>query len=326
MKNRLFGNSGIEVSEIGLGCWQLGGTDWGAVDESVALGILHAVADSGVTFFDTADVYGGGQSERLVGRFLKERQGSFFVATKLGRGGEMYPDGYTRASVRAAVDASLGRLGVEAIDLMQLHCVPTAVLREGSVFGWLEELKNDGKIRLSGASVESMEEAEICLGHGAASLQIIFNIFRQKPAEEILGMAAAQGAGIIVRLPFASGLLSGAVTAGRTFSENDHRSYNRNGESFNVGETFAGLSMDKGVDLMEDVKALVPPGLALPGFALRWILDHPAVSTVIPGATKVEQVAGNAGASSLDPLPLDVHTRLREFYSTKVLPHLRGPN
>jgi len=326
MKIRRFGNSGFEVSEIGLGCWQLGGADWGDVNESLALEILQAAADSGVTFFDTADVYGGGRSENLLGRFLKERKGPFFVATKLGRGGNMYPDGYTRESVRAAVDASLGRLGVGWLDLIQLHCVPTQVLRDGRVFGWLEELKTEGKIRLFGASVESMEEAAICLGQGASSLQIIFNIFRQKPVEEILGLAAAQGAGIIVRLPFASGLLSGAVTSGRTFSENDHRSYNRNGEFFNVGETFAGLPLEKGIELMEDVKALVPPGLSLPGFALRWILDHPAVSTVIPGATKVEQVAGNAGASLLDPLPLEVHTKLREFYHSQVLPLLRGPN
>lgn len=326
MKNRHFGNSGIEVSEIGLGCWQLGGKDWGAVDEKVALGILHAAAESGVTFLDTADVYGGGHSENLVGRFLKDRKTPFFVATKLGRGGEMYPDGYTKAAVHAAVEASLGRLGVDVLDLIQLHCVPTEVLREGRVFGWLEELKQAGKIRLFGASVESMEEANICLGHGAASLQIIFNIFRQKPVEEILGLAAAQGTGIIVRLPFASGLLSGAVTAGRTFSENDHRQYNRNGEFFNVGETFAGLPLEAGFELMEDVKALIPQGMTLPEFALRWILDHPAVSTVIPGATKVEQAAGNARASAVDPLPLDTHSKLRELYYTKVLPELRGPN
>ena len=326
MKNRQFGNSGIEVSEIGLGCWQLGGKDWGALDESVALGILHAAADSGVTFIDTADVYGGGHSEKLVGRFLKERKGSFFVATKLGRGAGMYPNGYTREAVRAAVDGSLSRLGVDVLDLIQLHCVPTEVLREGHVFAWLEELKTDGKIRLLGASVESMEEAAICLGQGAASLQIIFNIFRQKPVEEILGLAAAQGVGIIVRLPFASGLLSGAVIAGRTFSENDHRHYNRNGECFNVGETFAGLPLETGLELMENVKALMPESMTLPEFALRWVLDHPAVSTVIPGATKVEQAAGNAKASAMDPLPLDVHSKLRELYYTKVLPQLRGPN
>ncbi len=326
MKNRRFGNSGIEVSEIGLGCWQLGGKDWGAVDESAAFGILNAAADSGVTFIDTADVYGGGHSEKLVGRFLKDRKSHFFVATKLGRGGGMYPDGYTREAMRGAVDASLGRLGVEAIDLIQLHCVPAAVLKEGSVFAWLKELKKEGKIRLFGASVESMEEAAICLDHGAESLQIIFNIFRQKPVEEMLGLAAAQGAGVIVRLPFASGLLSGAVTAGRTFPENDHRQYNRNGEFFNVGETFAGLPLETGFDLMEDVKALVPPGMTLPEFALRWILDHPAVSTVIPGASKVEQAAGNSKASSMEPLPMDVHSKLRQLYYTKVLPHLRGPN
>ncbi len=296
------------------------------MDETVAMAILHAAADAGVTFLDTADVYGGGHSENLVGRFLNERKTPFFVATKLGRGGGMYPDGYTRDAVRSAVEASLHRLGVDVLDLIQLHCVPTDVLREGSVFGWLDELKQDGKIRLFGASVESMEEAAICLGHGAASLQIIFNIFRQKPVEEILGLASAQGAGIIVRLPFSSGLLSGAVTAGRTFSENDHRHYNRNGEFFNVGETFAGLPLETGLELMDDVEALMPRGMTLPDFALRWILDHPAVSTVIPGATKVEQAAGNARASSMDPLPLDVHTKLRELYYTKVLLQLRGPN
>lgn len=229
MHERIFNGTNRQVSEMGLGCWQLGGSDWGDLDDATALGILRAAVESGTTFFDTADVYGGGRSETLIGRFLKESGAGkeIFVATKLGRG-KMYPDGYTEAAVREATEASLRRLGVDALDLTQLHCVPPGVLRQGEVFGWLRKLKAEGKIRAFGASVESDAEALLCLEQeGLSSLQIIFNLFRQKPAAEVFPTAKEKNVAIIVRLPLASGLLSGKMKKDTRFSENDHRTYNR---------------------------------------------------------------------------------------------------
>ncbi len=249
MKTRLFNDTGRAVSEVGLGCWQLGGADWGNVGEAEALEILNAAADAGVTFLDTADVYGDGRSERLIGRFLRERKDGFFVATKLGRTGDLFPDHYTEAGVRAATEASLRRLELDAVDLTQLHCVPIEVLRQGEIFQWLRRLASEGKIHGFGASVESMEEAEVCMAQeGIESLQIIFNIFRQKPAETLFAEAMRKHVAIIVRLPLASGLLSGNLRKESTFPGNDHRNYNRDGQKFNVGETFAGLQYEKGVE------------------------------------------------------------------------------
>jgi aryl-alcohol dehydrogenase-like predicted oxidoreductase len=210
MNTRPFGKTTAQVSEIGLGCWQLGGADWGNLDDQRAFDILNSAADAGITFLDTADVYGTGRSEALIGQFLKQRKGSFFVATKLGRMSDLYPDKYTEAGVRAATDASLQRLGVETLDLTQLHCVPPQVLQRGEVFDWLRRLQRDGKIKQFGASVESMEEAQVCLAQeGLCSLQIIFNVFRQKPIHTLFTEAKQKHVGIIVRLPLASGLLSG---------------------------------------------------------------------------------------------------------------------
>lgn len=326
MNQRTFGIAERQVSEIGLGCWQLGGSDWGNVDDAAAFAILHTAADAGVTFLDTADVYGNGRSESLIGKFLKERGNDFFVATKLGRMPDLYPDHYSEAGVRAATEASLRRLGVETLDLTQLHCVPPAVLEDGEIFDWLRKLRDEGKIRNFGASVESMTEAEICLRQeGLCSLQIIFNVFRQKPAEAIFARARQQQVGIIVRLPLASGLLSGRMTAGQSFAANDHRSYNRDGQAFNVGETFAGLPFEKGVALADELKPLVPDGMTMADMAQRWILDHEAVSTVITGASRPAQATANARVSTLPPLPADLHRSLRGFYETEVAPHIRGP-
>lgn len=326
MNFRDFGKTGEKVSEIGLGCWQLGGADWGDVDDDAALRILHEAVDGGVTFLDTANVYGGGRSEALIGKFLKQRPGSLFVATKAGRE-SMYPDGYTREALQSAVDSSLERLGTDSLDLLQLHCIPAKILEQGEIFSWLDDLKTSGKIRHFGASVESVHEAELSLKHpGLSSLQIIFNIFRQTPAETLLSQAAASRISIIVRLPFASGLLSGAVTAGRTFPENDHRNYNRNGEHFNVGETFAGLPMDVGLELTQQLDLFRPEGLTPAQFALRWILDHPEVTTVIPGASKPSQASANNSASSLPGLPKELHEQLADFFRRKVKPALRGPD
>jgi len=247
MNKRSFGKTPTQVSEIGLGCWQLGGADWGNLDDQRAFDILEAAADSGITFLDTADVYGNGRSETLIGKFLKRQSKKFFIATKLGRRSDLYPDKYTEAGVRAATEASLRRLGVEALDLTQLHCVPPQVLQRGEIFDWLRALQREGKIINFGASVESMDEAKVCLAQeGLCSLQIIFNLFRQKPARAIFAEAQQKRVGIIVRLPLASGLLAGKMTKTQQFAATDHRTYNRDGAAFNVGETFAGLPFEKG--------------------------------------------------------------------------------
>jgi len=311
-------------TEIGLGCWQLGG-GWGKPwNDDTARDILQSAYDNGTRFIDTADVYGDGASERSVGRFVKNHP-DCFVATKLGRQG-IYPDGYTRESLRAATLASLDRLGLDRLNLTQLHCVPPAVLREGKVFDWLREQQRDGLIERFGASVESVEEGLVCLEQeGLASLQIIFNIFRQKPLEELLPKAQAKGVGIIVRLPLASGLLGGKITLETKFGAGDHRNFNRDGAQFNVGETFAGLPYAKGVELADALKSLVPDGLNMAQMSLRWILDHEAVTVVIPGASSPAQARANAAISSLPPLPVGLHTGLAAFYQEKVRDHIRGP-
>jgi len=326
MNFRLFDHTGVAVSEIGLGTWQLGGADWGEVDEGRALGTLRAAVASGVNFFDTADVYGLGRSEELIGRFLKESSERIFVATKLGRFPEPgWPANFSLAALRAHTEGSLRRLGVEAIDLTQLHCIPSEVLRDGEIFESLRALRREGKIRSFGVSVETDEEALICLEQeGLASLQIIFNIFRQKPLE-FFAQAKAKGVALVVRLPLASGLLSGKFTKATKFPETDHRSYNRDGQAFNVGETFAGLPFEKGVELSEALRALVPKGMTMAQLALRWILDFDAVTVIIPGASSPRQAEANATASKLAPLSESLHTQLREFYETQVAVNIRGP-
>ena len=326
MNTRDFTNSGRQVSEIGLGCWQLGGSDWGAIDEQACFAILSAAVDAGVNFLDTADVYGGGRSESVIGRFLKQTGHDIFVATKLGRAGELYPDHYSEATLRAATEASLTRLDVETLDLTQLHCVPTEILRRGEIFEWLRKLRDEGKIRHFGASVESMDEALLCLEQpGLSSLQIIFNLFRQKPVDFLFPAALAENVAIIVRLPLASGVLAGNFSAATVFPENDHRNYNRDGQAFNVGETFAGLPYPKAFELADALKPLLPAGLTLAQMAQRWILDHPAVTTVITGASRPSQVSANAGASALPSLSEELHGTLRDFYQHEVSTHIRGP-
>ena len=326
MNLRQFGKSALKVPEIGLGCWQLGGgwrDDW---DDAVAQQTLENAHAAGVRFIDTADVYGDGASERSIGSFLRERQPEgLVVATKLGRAG-IYPDGYTRESLREATLRSLDRLGVASLDLTQLHCVPTAVLRRGEVFEWLRELQQEGLVKRWGASVESVEEGLICLEQeGLASLQVIFNVFRQKPAEELLPQAAAKGVGIIVRLPLASGLLGGKITRATTFRADDHRHFNRDGAHFNVGDTYAGLELARGIGATERVANLLPPSMTMAQMALRWILDHPEVSVVIPGASSPAQVQGNVSASALAPLPAALHAALAQVYRDEVRDHIRGP-
>lgn len=327
MKYRNFGDSNTLVSEVGLGTWQIGGS-WGEVSDDRALHILQTAADNGVNFFDTADVYGDGRSEKLIGQFLKttKKDREIFVATKLGRGSEPgWPDNFTMDAMRAHVEASLKRLGVPQLDLIQLHCIPTEVMRKGEVFDNLRTLQSEGKIRQFGASVESMEEALICLEQeGLASLQIIFNIFRQKPITELFNAALNKKVALVVRLPLASGLLSGKMTKKTHFDESDHRNFNRDGQAFNVGETFAGLPFNKGIELTDELKKLVPDGMTMPQMALRWILDFDAVTTVIPGASRTEQVISNVVSSDLPPLSPELHAKLSKWYQDRVESHIRG--
>jgi aryl-alcohol dehydrogenase-like predicted oxidoreductase len=329
MRTRLFPKLDREVSDIGIGTWQLGGTEWGDVSDQQALDTLRAAADAGVTFIDTADIYGLGRSELLIGRFLRERadRDRFFVATKLGRNPNPgWPGNFTREAIFRHTEDSLRRLGVEAIDITQTHCIPVESARQFGVFEYLAELQRQGKVRAFGASVESMDEALWCLEQpGLASLQIIFNIFRRKPADLVLAKARQQGVAIIVRLPLASGLLSGNMTRQTTFAPADHRTFNRDGASFNVGETFAGLPFEKGVELADELKPLAPAGMTMAQFALRWCLDFEGVTTVIPGAKRVDQARDNAAASELPPLSPAVHDQLAQFYRDRVAAHIRGP-
>src|SRR5471032_2248244 len=325
MNTRIFGRTNRAVGEIGLGTWQLG-AGWGNVSEEQAMATLRAAHEAGTTFFDTADVYGMGRSETLVGRFLKETRAPIYVATKFGRFSPPgWPENFTRQAVRQHTEASLQRLGVDTVDLTQLHCLPLEVMQRGEIFGWLRELKREGKIRDFGASVESMEEALVCLRHeGVAALQIIFNLFRQKPISTLFAEAKRTKTAIIVRLPLASGLLGGKMTKATAFGADDHRNFNRDGQQFNVGETFAGLPFEKGVELADALKPLVPAGQTLADFSLRWCLDFDAVSVIIPGAKNPEQARANARASSLAPLGAPLHAKLAEFYARDVAAHIRG--
>jgi len=314
MKKRAFGKEQIPVSEVGLGSWQIG-AGWGKVDDSTAREILETARDQGITFFDTADVYGDGRSEKLIGAFFEEKPGEVFIATKVGRTPDLYPNGYTKSKVREHITQSLQRLGTDTLDLVQTHCIPRQVMEEGEIYEWLSDFKQEGLIRNFGASVETMEEAMICMKHpGMYSLQIIFNIFRQSPNEEVFARALETQTGIIVRVPLASGLLTGKFTNRSTFAEDDHRRFNREGSYFNIGETFAGIPFEKGIEIADELKQQVPEGLTLSQMALRWILDHEAVSVVIPGASKPQQVKMNASASDLSPLTPELHQKLKSYY------------
>src|SRR5262245_16412420 len=328
MKHRMFGDA--RVSEVGLGCWQIGGDQWGEVPDADALDVLRASADAGVTFLDTADVYGAGRSEEIIGRFLKNyKREQFFIASKFGRFPRPgWPGNFDPKMIREHTENSLKRLGIERLDLTQLHCLPMEQLKRAEVWDTVRALKKEGKIARFGASVESTAEAEECLKHAdCASLQIIFNIFRQTPATSgLLDRCAKSGVAIIVRLPLASGLLAGKYTPQTTFGPNDHRTINRNGEKFNVGETFAGLGFEKGLEMVERMKPLVPAGYTLPQLALRWCLDHPAVTKIITGARNRAQALSNAAASDLPPLAPEFHAKLREFFVQEVKPAVRDPD
>ncbi len=310
---------GRSFGVVGLGCWQLG-ADWGQVDEADALAVLHAAADAGVNFFDTADVYGDGRSESLVGRFLKERGGEgVTVATKMGRRVDQVPENYTGENFLAWNDRSRRNLGVDTIDLVQLHCPPAPVYSTDEVFDALDSMVESGRIGAYGVSVETVQEALTAIARpGVASVQIILNALRHKPLERVLPAAAEAGVAIIARVPLASGLLSGRYTADTSFGADDHRNYNRAGEAFDVGETFSGVPYDTGLAAVERLRPLVPQDATMAQFALRWILDQPQVTTVIPGARNPEQARANAAAADL--APLSSHDEVRAVYDELVRP------
>lgn len=325
MNKRLICNK--PVAEVGLGTWQLGSADWGNVSEDKAFEILSKFTELGGNFIDTADVYGSGLSEKFIGKFIKETKADVRVATKLGRRSDKeygWPENFTYDSMLDHVEDSLNRLHMNSLFLEQLHCIPKDELQRGIVFDHLRRLQDEGYIDNWGASVESIDEALICLDEeGISSLQVIFNIFRQNVAKELFEKAAAKNVGIIVRVPLASGLLTGKFTEDTKFGFDDHRNYNADGDHFNVGETFSGLPFYQGVKLSNEVKRILPEG-HMAQMALRWILDHKEVSVVIPGASKVSQVVSNVGAAALDPLSIDVHEKLWKFYNEDVIDFVRG--
>lgn len=322
MKLRQLGNTDLSISEVSLGCWQFGG-DFGPIQEDTVNHILETALGRGINFFDTADVYGAGRSESLLGKALPGPQP--YIATKYGRGADAYPDQYSLINLRDSIRRAQDRLKRDRINLLQLHCVPTEVMVRGEIFDWLRTVQQEGLIQYFGASVETVEEGLICAQHDdLASLQIIFNIFRQKPLDELLPTAKEKGIGIIVRLPLASGMLSGKFTADTQFAESDHRNYNRNGDAFSVGETFAGIPFAKGLELVQELEQIKPQDYSMVQLAIRWLLDQDAVSTIIPGASSPGQVLANTACSELPPLSEEVHERLRRFYQNKVAQHIRG--
>lgn len=321
MKYRRLGKTGFEVSEISLGTWQLG-EGWGSVSEKDAIRVLETAIDSGVNFFDTADVYGDGRSERFIAQALNARREKIYVATKAGRRLQPHtPEGYNKKNLAEFVERSLKNLKREALDLVQLHCPPTEVYYRPDVFSALEELKQSGKILHYGVSVEKVEEAiKATEFAGLATVQIIFNLFRQRPAELFFPLASKRDVGILVRLPLASGLLTGKINKETQFAADDHRSYNRFGERFDRGETFSGVDLDVAFDAVEQIRAHLPAGVSMAAFAMRWILQREEVSCVIPGARNERQVTENARASHLPPLTREQMQALAEIYQKKIAP------
>lgn len=303
MQYRELGRTGWQVSAISFGAWAIGGT-WGATDDAAAMAALHRALDRGVNFFDTADVYGDGHSERLLARLRRERREPFYVATKAGR--RLSPHiaaGYNRENITAFVERSLGNLGLEVLDLLQLHCPPTEAYYRPELFDALDGLQRAGKLRHYGVSVEKVEEALKAIEYpGVQSVQIIYNVFRQRPAELFFEQALKRRVGILARLPLSSGLLTGKLTRHSTFSADDHRRFNREGAAFDRGETFSGLDYETGLQAVEDLRSLVPAGQTLAQMALRWILMQPAVTCAIPGGRRAEQVDENTAAADLPAL------------------------
>ncbi len=325
MKYRELGRTGYEISEISLGTWGMG-SQWGYTDDKDSLAALNQAIDLGVNFLDTADVYGDGRSERLIAQLLKERREEIIIATKAGRRLDPHtPEGYNnRANLTSFVERSLQNLQTETIDLLQLHCPPTQAYFMPEVFGILDDLAKQGKIRYYGVSVEKVEEALQALTYpNVQSVQIIFNLFRMKPAEQFFAAAHEHKVGILARVPLASGLLTGKMKRDTQFSAEDHRSFNRNGESFDKGETFSGVDYKTGLQAVEELRPLVPPGTDLTGMALRWILMFPEVTAAIPGAKNPQQARDNIKAAELAPLSSEIMEKVREIYDRLIRPQVQ---
>ncbi len=321
MQYRRLGKTGYEVSTIGFGAWAIGGS-WGSLDDDAAMRALHAAVDAGVNLIDTADVYGDGHSEQLIARLLRERSGErIYVATKMGRRMEQRLANYTPQAFAGWLARSRDNLDVECIDLVQLHCPPTEVYYRPELFAALDALVAEGVIANYGVSVEKVEEARKAIEFpGVASVQIIYNIVRQRPAEHFLAEAAARDVGVLARVPLASGLLTGKLTRDSRFEPDDHRGFNRHGEAFDVGETFSGLDYETGLELVEELRPLVPADTSLTQMALRWILMAEAITAAIPGARTPEQAAANAAAADLAALPDETMARIRALYETYAKP------
>ncbi|MBN1950082.1 MAG: aldo/keto reductase [Bacteroidales bacterium] len=322
MNYRTLGKTGFKVAEISLGTWQLGGKWGNPYDKTTAEKILHEAVDAGINFIDTADVYNNGMSEQSIGRFLKKRPERIYVASKCGR--RLNPhisESYQPDILRKHIEDSLNRLQLETLDLIQLHCPPTEVYARPEIFGLFDELKKEGKILNMGVSVETVDEAMQALSYdNVTSVQIIFNMFRMKPAEAFFKAARERKVGIIVRVPLASGLLTGKFSAGTKFGPEDHRNFNRDGAAFDKGETFSGVDYETGLAAVEELKALFPESSNLAPLALRWILMHPEVSCIIPGASRPEQVESNLKATDLPDLDAEQLERIRAIYDERIRP------
>ncbi len=324
MRHHPFGKLPVTVSEIGFGAWQIGG-NWGDVSETDGRAALNAALDAGMTFIDTADVYGDGRSEKIIAEVLKARGGNRpMVATKAGRRLDPHTvEGYNKANLEAFIDRSLKNLATDCLDLVQLHCPPTEALYRPELFAALDDIQKSGKIKAYGVSVEKVEEALKAIEYpGVVSIQIIYNLFRQRPADLFFNEAKRKNVAVIVRVPLASGLLAGKINRATRFAQDDHRNFNRYGEAFDVGETFAGVPLEIGLEAVEALRKLVPQGASLAAFALRWILMNEAVTVVIPGARNAEQAEANAAASDLAPLSAETMAAARAVYDRLIAPHV----
>jgi aryl-alcohol dehydrogenase-like predicted oxidoreductase len=321
MQYRELGRTGFKVSEISFGAWAIG-NDWGKTDDSESLAALNRAVDLGVNFFDTADVYGDGRSERLLAKLKKERKEEIIIATKAGRRLDPHTaSGYTGENITAFIERSLQNLETDALDLVQLHCPPTEVYYFPELFGALDDLIAQGKIKNYGVSVEKVEEAIKAIEYdGVKTVQIIFNIFRQRPSDLFFDLARKKKIGILARVPLSSGMLTGKMTPETHFAAEDHRNYNRHGEAFDVGETFSGVDFETGLQAVEELRQLVPEGMTMAQFALRWILMFDAVSCAIPGGKRPSQVEDNVGAADFPPLSAETMHAVREIYEARIRP------
>jgi len=321
MHDRRLGRTGWNVSEISFGAWAIGGA-WGSVSDDESLAALHRAVDCGVHFIDTADVYGDGRSERLIAQLKKSRKDEIIVATKAGRRlPRQSVEGYSRQNLTAWVEDSLRNLSTDTLDLLQLHCPPTALYDHAEVFGVLDDLVQAGKLRYYGVSVEKVDEALKAVEYpGVQSVQIIFNCFRQRPADRFLAQAKKKQVGVLARVPLASGLLSGKLRPDTKFAPDDHRNFNRHGEAFDVGETFSGVDYGVALEAVEEIRGLMPSGISMSQFALRWILMFEGVTCAIPGAKRPDQVKDNCGASDLPPLSAEAMAGVRRIYEKRIAP------